>query len=143
MSFTETNTITEQRIRFLDVTPMISALQFQPSDFEFEHGWLKHVPSHHRFRFGRKGEITIDAQCDCSGRKISREQGDRLMMAFSTWRLHYWQPLQVDREFADHFKTPGAWLRLFRDIRLAWRRFRRKAQPITIPNDAMAMVPAE
>lgn len=38
-------------VRFLDVAPMISALQFQPMDFELSRGWLRHVPSRHRFKF--------------------------------------------------------------------------------------------
>ncbi len=50
----------------LDVAPMISALRFQPSDFEFAHGWLNHVPSRHRFQFDRKGRVTIDAPCGCA-----------------------------------------------------------------------------
>jgi hypothetical protein len=29
-----------QRARFLDVSPMISALRFQPTDFEYAHGRL-------------------------------------------------------------------------------------------------------
>ena len=33
-----------QSARNLDVSPMISALRFQPDDFEFKHGWLHHVP---------------------------------------------------------------------------------------------------
>ena len=39
--------------RFLDVSPMIEALRFQPEDFDFEKGWLNHVPSRHRFQFDR------------------------------------------------------------------------------------------
>ena len=38
-----------QRVRFLDVSPMISALRFQPTDFEYAHGRLRHVPSRHSF----------------------------------------------------------------------------------------------
>ena len=34
-----------QRVQFLDVSPMISALRFQPTDFEYAHGRLRHVPS--------------------------------------------------------------------------------------------------
>ena len=33
-----------QSLGFLDVAPMISALRFQPADFEFAHGSLHHVP---------------------------------------------------------------------------------------------------
>jgi integrase len=30
---------------------------------------------------------------------------------------NYWRPLQINREFASHFRKPNAWIRLFRDIR--------------------------
>lgn len=122
---------------------MISALQFQPSDFELSQGWLKHVPSRHRFKFDRKGGVTIDARCECANQSINREQGGELFQAFTAWRQYYWQPLQIDQGFAGHFAKPNAWVRLFRDIRMAWRRFRRQADPITLQSAATAMIPAE
>jgi hypothetical protein len=128
---------------FLNVQPMISALRFQPGDFELSRGWLTHVPSHHRFKFDKKGRVTIDARCDCSIQSISGEDSDQLFQTFSSWRQHYWQPLQTDRHFASHFAKPNAWVRLFRDIRMAWRRFRRRTEPVTLPTEALAMVPAE
>ena len=48
---------------------------------------------------------------------------------FQTWRSEYWVPLETNREFASHFATPNAWVRLFRDIRMAFRRFVRREQP--------------
>lgn len=143
MSYTDVSTTAARPGYFLDVAPMISALQFQPTDFELSHGWLNHVPSRHRFKFDKKGQVTIDARCDCSGQSVSREQGDQLFHAFTGWRQHYWPPLQIDREFASHFKSPNTWVRLFRDIRMAWRRFRRREEPVTVPVEALAMVPAE
>lgn len=127
----------------LDVTPMISALQFQPTDFELSHGWLKHVPSHHRFKFDDKGRVTIEAHCNCSSRPVTRDHSDQLFQAFASWRQYYWEPLRIDREFASHFRTPNAWLRLFRDIRMAWRRFRGQTDPITLPATATTFVAAE
>src|SRR6185437_5235351 len=62
--------------RYLDVSPMIEALRFQPSDFEFAHGWLNHVPSRHRFQFDRKGRVTIDALCGCAALSVRPEQAD-------------------------------------------------------------------
>ena len=63
---------------------------------------------------------------------------------FKTWRQNYWQPLEINREFASHFDEPNAWVRLFRDIRMAWRRFRRQADPVTIPADVLpSATPAE
>jgi hypothetical protein len=128
----------------LDVAPMISALRFQPSDFEYAHGWLNHVPSRHRFQFDRKGRVTIDAPCGCASLSIRPEQADELHSMFNVWRRTYWQPLEINREFASHFEEPNAWMRLFRDIRMAWRRFRRQADPVRIPADALpSATPAE
>jgi hypothetical protein len=144
MSYTDVGS-TAGRNYFLDVEPMISALQFQPADFELSHGWLRHVPSRHRFKFDKKGRVTIDARCDCSGQSVSREQGDQLYRAFSVWQQFYWRPQEIDREFARHFERPNAWVRLLRDIRMAWRRFRRREEPVALQADALAMVtiPAE
>jgi len=129
--------------RYLDVTPMIEAFQFQPADFEFKQGWLRHVPSRHQFRFDRKGRVTIDARCSCSAQAVSREQSEQLYTAFKGWHEYYWRPLEVNKEFASHFEEPNAWVRLFRDIRMAWRRFRRQAAPISLPSEAIGIVPAE
>ena len=130
-------------VRYLDVAPMISALRFQPSDFEYAHGWLQHVPSRHRFQFDRSGRVTIDALCGCAALSVRPEQADELHATFKTWRYSYWQPLETNREFASHFRAPNAWVRLFRDIRMAWRRFRRQAEPVTVPVEALSATPAE
>lgn len=130
-------------VRYLDVSPMISALRFQPIDFELSHGWLRHVPSRHRFQFDRKGRVTIDAHCGCAALSVRPEQTDELYASFRTWRQDYWQPTEINREFTSHFKEPNAWVRLFRDVRMAWRRFRRQEQPVTIPADAISATPAE
>jgi hypothetical protein len=122
----------EQHVRFLDVSPMISALRFQPTDFEYAHGRLRHVPSRHVFRFDRKGKVTIEAQCGCAGLTVRQEQADDLFATFNAWRENYWRPLETDREFASHFRKPNAWVRLLRDIRMAWRRFRSRAEPVTV-----------
>jgi hypothetical protein len=128
----------------LDVAPMISALRFQPSDFEFAHGWLNHLPSRHRFQFDRKGCVTIDAPCGCASLSVRAEQADELHSMFNVWKQDYWMPLETNREFASHFAEPNAWVRLFRDIRMAWRRFRRQAGPVTIPADMLpSATPAE
>ena len=105
--------------RYLDVAPMISALRFQPSDFEFSHGWLNHVPSRHRFHFGRSGRVTVDALCGCASLSVRPEQADELHTMFKTWRSSYWVPMETNREFASRFRAPNGWVRLFRDIRMA------------------------
>lgn len=144
MSYTDAGS-GASRSYLLDVDPMIAALQFQPADFELSHGWLRHMPSRHRFKFDKKGRVTIDARCECSGQSVSHEQGEQLYRAFTAWQQFYWRPHEIDREFASHFERPTALVRLFRDIRMAWRRFRRREQPIALPADALAtiVVPAE
>jgi hypothetical protein len=118
--------------RFLDVSPMISALRFQPDDFEYIHGWLRHVPSRHRFWFHRSGRVTIDANCGCASMSIRPEQTDELIAVFKTWRQEYWLPLETNREFAAHFRRLDAWGRLLRDMRIAFRRFLRHTA--AVPN---------
>jgi hypothetical protein len=131
-------------VRYLDVSPMISALRFQPGDFEYAHGWLKHVPSRHRFRFDRSGRVTIDATCRCAAMSIRPEQTDELVSMFKTWRQYHWQPLETDREFASHFRKPNAWVRLLRDVRMAFRRFLRHDEPVSITKEGLvAATPAE
>jgi hypothetical protein len=127
-----------QVVRFLDVSPMISALRFQPEDFEYAHGWLHHVPSRHRFQFDRLGRVTIDALCGCAAMAIKPEQTDELIGMFKTWRQHYWIPLETNREFTSHFSKPNALVRLFRDIRMAFRRFLRFEDPVSIPAEALS-----
>jgi hypothetical protein len=122
-------------VRFLDVSPVISALRFQPDDFEYAHGWLRHVPSRHRFWFHRSGRVTIDANCGCASMSIRPEQSDELVAVFKTWRQDYWLPLETNREFAAHFRTPNAWIRLLRDMRTAVRRFLRSAAAVAAAPD--------
>jgi hypothetical protein len=122
-----------QTVPHLDVSPMISALRLQPGDFEYAHGSLHHVPSHHRFQFDRFGRVSIDAACGCAALAIKPEQTDELVGMFKIWRENYWIPLETNREFASHFSKPNAWVRLFRDIRMALRRFIRLENPVTIP----------
>ena len=80
-----------QTVRYLDVSPMISALRFQPGDFEYAHGWLNHVPSRHLFRFDRSGRVTIDAMCECAAMSIRPEQTGELVSMFKTWHQYDWQ----------------------------------------------------
>jgi hypothetical protein len=133
----------DHSLRYLDIAPMIAALRFQPSDFEYAHGWLNHVPSRHRFQFDRKGRVIIDALCGCAALSVRPEQADELHSMFKTWRQDYWQPLETNREFASHFAEPNGWVRLFRDVRMAWRRFRRRADAVRIPAEAISATPAE
>lgn len=132
------------RGRYLDVSPMISALRFQPGDFDYAHGWLNHVPSRHRFQFDRLGRVSIEANCGCANLSVRPEQTDELAAMFKTWRQEYWLPLETDREFASHFGKPNAWVRLFRDVRMAFRRFLRHGEPVGPAMDGLGeAMPAE
>jgi hypothetical protein len=129
-------------VRHLDVSPLIEALRFQPEDFELERGWLSHAPSRHRFQFDRLGRVTIEANCGCSAMAVKPEQKDELFAMFKTWRREYWVPLETNREFASHFEKPNAWGRLFRDVRMAFRRFLRREQSAGIPVEDFAQARA-
>jgi hypothetical protein len=130
--------------RHLEVAPMITALRFEPSDFEYAYDWLRHIPSRHRFQFERDGRVMIDAHCGCAALSVNSQQADELHSMFDAWKQSYWQPLETNREFASHFARPNAWVRLFRDVRMAWRRFRRQTDPGTISAEMLpSATPAE
>lgn len=118
---------------YLDVSPMITALRTQSSDFELSRGWLKHAPSRHRFRFDKYGNVTIDAHCDCASLSVAPEQSRELWQEFQVWREVYWRPVEINREFASHFQAPNAFQRILRRINLAWRRTTRDRTPETTP----------
>ena len=128
----------DRAVRYLNASPLIDALRFQPEDFELKHGWLNHAPSRHRFQFDRKGRVTIEANCSCTAMSIKPEQQDELAAMFQTWRSEYWVPMETNREFASHFATPNAWVRLARDIGIAFRRFFRREKSVGLPADALA-----
>ncbi len=121
--------------RHLDAAPMIEALRFQPEDFDMDRGWLTHVPSRHRFQFDGLGRVTIEADCGCAAMTVKPEQTDELFATYKLWRREYWTPIATNREFASHFAKPNAWVRLFRDIRMAFRRFVRREDTVRRPLD--------
>ena len=126
--------------RALDITPLIEALKFQPEDFELSKGWLSHVPSRHRYRFDRRGQVTIDAHCGCALLAARRDQEADLAAAFARWRADYWSAVEINRDFASHFAPIGRWRRFVRDLRMALRRLRRKPAdvPVAMPFPAPA-----
>lgn len=91
----------------LDVSPMIRALQQAPSEFEFVSGWLNHVPSGHGFRFHEGDQVEVSAACNCALLVPTREGERELSKGFREWERAYWQPLQINRQFASHFHTSG------------------------------------
>ena len=124
-------------VRYLDVSPLIEALRFQPEDFEIDRGQLNHPPSRHRFQFDGLGQVTVEADCGCAAMRVNAQQSDELYAAFKVWRREYWTPVATNREFAAHFARPNAWVRLIRDIRMAFRRFARRQAPVGLPVDGL------
>jgi hypothetical protein len=47
---------------------------------------------------------------------IRREQGRELWESFQLWHAGYWCPLEINKEFASHFRQPNAVTRLFRKL---------------------------
>jgi hypothetical protein len=109
-------------IEFLDVQPMIEALRTRPMDFEWDRGWLHHLPSNHWFKVDEEGDIRIDAHCDCAILRVRRDQGRKLWNAFQTWEAAYWRPIEINGEFARHFGPPNWLQRLYRGSRFMLRR---------------------
>jgi hypothetical protein len=107
---------------YLDVNPMIIALRSSPGDFELKRGWLHHFPSHHEFKFDRDGNVRLHARCDCAMLAVRHEQGRELWETFQLWHASYWRPVEINREFASHFKRPNAVQRLWRRLVASIRR---------------------
>lgn len=95
---------------YLDVSPLISALRTDPEVFEFSNGYLRHVPSRHRFQFDQALGAVVNAECACAFLEIAKDQQPALCEAFQDWRVNYWRPLEINREFAGHFRA-RSWLR--------------------------------
>ena len=91
---------------YLDVSPMITALRTSPDTFEFTRGQLLHIPSQHRFRFDSSGNVRLDAECSCAMLRVRDEQQAPLFQAYNEWRASYWRPLEINRQFAEHFDPP-------------------------------------
>jgi hypothetical protein len=101
---------------YLDVSPMITALRERPDEFDMKHGWLRHTPSRHRYKFDSHGNVLFDTTCSCAMLSIRDEQTRQLHTAFTAWHQAYWQPLMINRQFASHFRPPGFWRRLYRRL---------------------------
>jgi hypothetical protein len=99
---------------FLELSPMIVALRDRPADFEVDRGWLTHFPSRHRFKFDREGNLILRAHCECARLSARPEQAQELWAAFLDWRASYWRSIEINREFAAHFRRPNILQRAFR-----------------------------
>src|SRR6266478_2935340 len=121
------------RMAYLDLTPMLQAMRARPSEFEMSGPFLRHIRSRHLLDFDRRGNARVHARCDCAMLQVSREQGEEVKAELSAWKIFYWEPhlaqiepekraAKIYREFASHFRPPGA-------LRRFLSRFRRNDNP--------------
>ena len=96
---------------YLDVAPLITALRNTPEEFELSSGWLCHVRSWHSFRVGPEDRVEIRAACNCVLLAVRPEQEREFAGCFREWQAAYWRPLQINREFAAHFRPRASWRR--------------------------------
>ena len=96
---------------YLELAPAIAALRARPEDFECSDDTLHHLRSGHRFRFLREDEVLIEALCNCATLRTRSDEARVLHRAWCDWLASYWQPLQVNRQFAAHFAPPSPWRR--------------------------------
>jgi len=89
---------------YLDVSPMMVSLRTRPEEFDLKNRWLRHNPSRHCFRFEPSGHVTIRAACDCAFLMIHPDQERELSESYRSWLVNYWRPLEINREFASHFR---------------------------------------
>jgi hypothetical protein len=100
----------ECQMAYLELSPAIAALRARPEEFEFSNDTLHHLGSRHRFRFLSEDSVEIHADCGCAILKASQEQTKVFHAAYREWHASYWQPLEINREFASHFE-PALWRR--------------------------------
>src|SRR6266446_5294399 len=121
---------------YLDLSPMLQAMRARPSEFEMQGSYLRHISSHHLLNFDIWGNARVHARCDCAMLDVSREQSEEMKAAMSAWRVVYWEPhlaqieaekraAKINREFASHFRPPGAWRRFL-------ALFRRNDSPLSL-----------
>ena len=121
---------------YLDLTPMLQAMRARPSEFEMSGPFLRHIRSLHLLDFDHQGNARVHARCDCAMLQVSREQGEEMKAVLSAWKIVYWEPhlaqieaakraAKIDREFASHFRPPGAWRRFL-------ALFRRNDSPLSL-----------
>ena len=97
---------------YLDVAPMMTALRSTPEDFRIDRdGFLRHGRSRHSFSFDN-GNVRVYADCNCALLSVSPEQRRELFDAYQGWHRSYWVPLQINKEFASHFRPRSPLRRL-------------------------------
>lgn len=89
---------------YLDVSPLMASLRASPEEFDLRGEWLRHIPSRHHFRFEPSGRVQIRAECNCAFLAVHPQQERQLARCFESWHANYWRPLEINREFASHFR---------------------------------------
>jgi hypothetical protein len=102
---------------YLDISPTIAALRARPEEFDLVRGWLRHTPSNHRFKVDPRGDVQLEAGCDCVMLSVSQPQGRELYAVMQDWRAGYWRSVEINRQFAAHFRPPGLLRRLWRALK--------------------------
>ncbi len=97
---------------YLNAAPMTAALRATPEAFCMHGDYVRHIPSHHDFRFDGDRHVQIRANCGCAGYRIRPDQEPDLIAAYAHWRNEYWLPRAVNREFALHFRRRSSWRQL-------------------------------
>src|SRR5258708_22999764 len=124
------------RMAYLDLARMLQAMRARPSEFEMYGPFLQHIRSQYLLEVAGRGNVRVHARCDCGRLEVSLEQGEEMMAALSAWRIVYWEPhlaqieaekraAKINREFASHFRPPGAWRRFL-------ALFRRNDSPLSL-----------
>jgi hypothetical protein len=88
---------------YLDLTPMTHALRAAPGEFELAGGSVYHLPSRHSVHFDAAGKLILAGECDCTLLEIDHAQAAEMWEAVEQWRMQFWEPLQINKDFAGHF----------------------------------------
>src|ERR1700716_4119716 len=96
---------------YLALAPAISATRSRPEQIEFSNNILHHPEQWAQVPLRQRRRLALDAACDCSRLRALPEQARAFHTADREWRASYWQPLQINREFASHFAPPALWRR--------------------------------
>lgn len=94
---------------YLDLSPVIIAIRERPDEFEMIRGNLHHRSSRHSFQFRQDGELRVLADCDCALLMTRPEEAATFKSAFDGWHASYWRAVEINREFASHFRRRRGW----------------------------------
>ncbi len=96
---------------YLDLNPVIVAIRERPDEFEMIRGKLHHRLSRHSFEFAKSGTVRVFADCDCASLMTRPDEGTMFKVAYEEWHVGYWRAVEINREFAGHFRRLSGWRR--------------------------------